>query len=382
MPLGVKAESTYSSIADLGVSTYQLGLGTSIDGVESWVQYSSAMAPNKATAFSQTIASGVDSSCSISERTVFTAASANMIFTQGTSYQFVLPFTVIISGGAYSFYPSQNLYAPSCTVRAYQAAEIYDDYAAVVTDSVDNNILTLTVSIPPLSTDYFKLEIIMESMATGCFINSDKMLSDLIFDNVELTYYRQRDLYHVMQYTVLSDEQQAEIFPSTDGDTGDDSSGSDLSETNGLIGQIKEGILNVVDTLTSLPGKIWDSISTGLHELFIPSEEALTTFKEDMLGLFAEHFGALYDCVDIIEDYVSQMNVTSVTETITFPEITLDLGVPFTLGGWEVQVVPDGFDALFEALKWVIDAICTLAFINTMRARFDDLMVGGEQNVD
>lgn len=155
-----------------------------------------------------------------------------------------------------------------------------------------------------------------------------------------------------------------------------------IEESNSLLSDLKEGITNVVDSVTSLPGQIWDYISTGLHDLFIPDEEAITTFKTDMESLFDEHFGALYDSVELIDSYVDQIQVVDPKDTITFPTVELDLGAPFVIGGWEVQVVPDGFDYLIESLKFIIDAICTLAFVNTLRSKFDDLLVGGEQNVD
>lgn len=156
---------------------------------------------------------------------------------------------------------------------------------------------------------------------------------------------------------------------------------TELEETNSLLDDIKEGIGGVVDKITSLPGEIWNTVSTGLTELFLPSEEALTDYKSDLEALLSDHFGAVWQTGDLIAEYFENFDAADPKETILFPEVTIDVGAPFTFGGWEVQVVPDGFDFLIESLKWIIDVICTLAVVNTLKERLSDILVGGEQDV-
>ena len=47
----------------------------------------------------------------------------------------------------------------------------------------------------------------------------------------------------------------------------------------------------------------------------------------------------------------------------------------------EVPLNPDpsgGLDPLFEAIKYIIDIVCTLAVIMMLRKRFDREIIGGE----
>lgn len=375
--------SVYTLLSDMGSMYMQYGL-TTIDGEESWTEYSSAyLCSNKKSQGLNVQITGVSEACEITELYKYYDNNASPVFKSGTSYQLYLPLVKQISDamGIYKWLPMQSLYAPDCTVRAYLAPEIYTDYEAVCTDTIDGNVVYLTVSVPVLEQDYYALEVRLHHCASGCYINSQVMLYTAILESYNLYYYNYNLAGDYPRYKVLSESEQADIFTPVVDDSA--SGGVDLSETNTLIGKIKEGIQNVVDTLVALPSKIWDTISTGLHDLFIPSAQAVSDFRNNMLALFADHFGALYDCVDIVHDYVVDLNVTSVKDTITFPVVTLDLaGVPFAIGGWDVKIVPDGFDVLFDAVKWAIDAVCTLAFVNTMRERFDDLMVGGDQDVN
>lgn len=372
----------------MGVDKMQYGLTTYIDGVESWTQFGTIYDTTNSSAQGINVQlSGVNEACEITELYKFYSSSASAVFEEGTSYQLYIPLEKYIAQGwSTKWTPMQALFSPQCVVRAYLAPNVYTDFDAVLVDQVSSDnpvIMYLTVSVPKLDQSYYALEVRLHHSASGCYINSETLLASAIHDSVNLNYLTYNLYNHTPAYRILSQSEQEDIFtPPVDDPNVPSGGGIDLTETNSLIGKIKEGIQSVIDSIVALPGKIWDTFSTGLHDLFIPSSEAITVFKDDMLAIFADHFGALYDCVDILEDYVSQMNVTTVTETITFPEVTLDLGEPFTFGGWTVDVVPDGFGFLFDSLKWLIDAICTLAFINTMRERFDDLMVGGDQDVD
>lgn len=376
----------YTRLSALGVDYALYGLTTYMsDEVESWTVYSDyALSTSSLRAyntFSQKI-TGVNEDCKITEIYKYYSNNAVGVFESGTSYQLYIPVVKYIKSSSQYWYPRESLYAPDCTVRAYIAPEIFTDFDAVCEDTIsDTGYTVLSVSVPVLDADYYALEVRLTHCATGCYINSGTMLYEPLQNNVEIYYFCQNSISEYPQYRVLSELEQEEIF-SGSGSGGSSGSSVDLSETNSLISKIKEGIQNVIDAIVALPAKIWDTISTGLYQLFVPSEEALTAFKDDMLLVLSEHFGAVYESVEIIAEYFANMNVESVQEYITFPEIILNLGAPFTIGGWQVKVVPDGFDVLFDALKWAIDAICTIAFINTMRERFDDVIVGGEQSVD
>lgn len=137
-----------------------------------------------------------------------------------------------------------------------------------------------------------------------------------------------------------------------------------------LLASIKEGI-------TSLPEKIWEKISTGLKELFIPSEEDLTAIKDSFDTLLSERFGALYEVGGIISDFAESFEFTELKDTIELPVISLDFReATWEFGGYTVDVVPDNFDFLVDMLKTLISICCIALFINAMKHKYDKL-VGG-----
>ena len=67
------------------------------------------------------------------------------------------------------------------------------------------------------------------------------------------------------------------------------------------------------------------------------------------------------------------------TDTIEFPQASINLsGTPFTFGGYSVKIVPEGFGVLVTAIKSIVAIVCTVAFVNGMRKRYDEIM-GVEQ---
>lgn len=141
-----------------------------------------------------------------------------------------------------------------------------------------------------------------------------------------------------------------------------------IEEGNSILGDISDGI-------TSLPERIMD----GIKGLFVPDEEEMAGIKDQWSELLADRFGAVYESVVIIDDFVSAFTDQGVQDTITFPSVTIPLsGVDFTLGGWEVDVVPDGFEFLIEVLKKFIDIVCTLMFLNGMKNRYERALEGRE----
>lgn len=180
-------------------------------------------------------------------------------------------------------------------------------------------------------------------------------------------------------------------------------------KTQGLLGNIIEWIKSIYEGIVNLPSKIasglkafFDNIVNavtnignliknalvdlgnflinGIKSLFIPSQEDITNMKTNWDTLLADRFGALYQVVDLIHDYASAFNSQS-KGTITFPSVTIPLaGSEFTFGGWEVQVVPSGFDVLFNAIKLTTSVLATVFFVNGLKNRFEKL-VGGSNDV-
>lgn len=172
----------------------------------------------------------------------------------------------------------------------------------------------------------------------------------------------------------------------------------DISEVsqNGLLNSIIDIIKNIWTGITDLPQNIANSIKgffenvvnavvnlgntllEGIKNLFVPSEDDITTMKEKWDTLLSERFGALYQVTQLIHDYALAFKNQN-KSTITFPSVTIPLaGSNFTFGGWEVQIVPDGFSAIFTVLKTITSILATCLFVNSLRNRFEKILGGAD----
>ena len=154
----------------------------------------------------------------------------------------------------------------------------------------------------------------------------------------------------------------------------------EIEKLDGIIGWligIKDGITNVFDSIAQLPAKIWEFISNGLKSLFVPSEEFITDYKDRMDTMLAEKLGAVYECSNVLFESWDRITDSDDTNTIEFPSTTIDVGeTDFTFGGYQVEIVPQGFDFLANAVKLIVAILCTIAFVNGMRKRYDEVMGG------
>lgn len=147
---------------------------------------------------------------------------------------------------------------------------------------------------------------------------------------------------------------------------------------NGLsegFSNVTKGLSNVVDSIANLPQKLWNLISDGLKNLFVPTSEQITQFTNDMEFLLGQRLGAVWECGEYVIDLAGRLVNADEQEHIEFPEVTVDLaGTPFVFGGWQVKVIPDGFDFLVSSIKMIIGIVCTIAFINALLKRYDEVM--------
>lgn len=167
-----------------------------------------------------------------------------------------------------------------------------------------------------------------------------------------------------------------------------------LNEETGLlrgllnwVKSIYETVINipskigeVLSSIAELPQKIWTFISDGLKNLFVPSETKIEEFKTNFENLFAERFGALYESGQYITTFFENLGENDTQTSIEIPLVSVPLaGVDYTFGGYTVEIVPVKFKFLLDILKVVIDIIVTVAFINAMKKRFEDIL-GGEES--
>ena len=131
---------------------------------------------------------------------------------------------------------------------------------------------------------------------------------------------------------------------------------------------------NMLNSLQALP----ERIAEELGKLYKPDEGKIESVQEQSQDLAEDRLGAVYQAGQVVDGLVGAFQNQTATEYLTVPVLTVPLGeVDWTIGGWEVQVVPDAFKPIVEILKTVIDIVCTLAFVKSMRARFERLLSGG-----
>lgn len=129
------------------------------------------------------------------------------------------------------------------------------------------------------------------------------------------------------------------------------------------------------DSILNLPNLLVE----GIKNLFLPSQENVNDFRNKMESLLRDRLGPAYEATEVIEDFAysfgnspATLDENSAPATLDFPEFTVNLaGADFTIGGWEVQIIPDGFEDIVAILKTVVNMVCTLAFVNALRNRLE-----------
>ena len=162
---------------------------------------------------------------------------------------------------------------------------------------------------------------------------------------------------------------------------------SDLDQMHDTLGAIWEevydGFRDIRSTMVSqyngmitfltdtLPVRIAEEIA----KVFVPSEGKIEQTQQEAQELAQERLGAVYQSTQIIDSLSGAFQYQSTQGTVAFPAVTIDLaGVPFTFGGWDVQVVPDGFGGIVEVLKFLLDIVCTLGFAQALKGRLEKMM--------
>lgn len=136
----------------------------------------------------------------------------------------------------------------------------------------------------------------------------------------------------------------------------------DMSETNGLLDQIKQGISGLAQ-----------SILDGLKGLFVPSDNFLEAFKSDMDNLLASHLGGLYQASTLMVDMFGDFDDVVGKNDIYIPPVDIPLaGSTLTLGDWHVPLKVDGIPSiLYEGLAFIIDFLALMSFLRMCSNKLD-----------
>ena len=110
---------------------------------------------------------------------------------------------------------------------------------------------------------------------------------------------------------------------------------------------------------------------SALLRLFVPTDEQFTTKTEQFSELLEESFPLAFDARDMVSDTVDGIKDATIEpqSTIHIPSLTVQ-GTEF-IPAQDVNLKPAGFDVLYDSIALVVDIVCTFAFVNAVRKRFE-----------
>lgn len=150
------------------------------------------------------------------------------------------------------------------------------------------------------------------------------------------------------------------------------------SEESGWLSKIWNGTVqgfnNVIDTISNLPSKIME----GITSLFIPDEETTSSYMDKFDKLLEEHFGAIYQVGDLIVDFVKNLVFGGTErEFIKLPKVDLYcVGIPFEFGGYDIRIVPQGFEFITHFTKMITSIVSAFLVFNTLRNKYMSIFGG------
>ena len=144
--------------------------------------------------------------------------------------------------------------------------------------------------------------------------------------------------------------------------TGDINVNVDMTETNGLLDRILAAIQGIAQ-----------SILDGIKGLFIPDDDFMDGFKDDMSDLLENHLGGLYEAEQIMTDAFGRFPEVAAKSEIYIPPVNLSLaGTTMKLGDWHVPLKVSGIPAvLYDGIAFIIDFLCLAAFLRMCRNKLE-----------
>lgn len=141
---------------------------------------------------------------------------------------------------------------------------------------------------------------------------------------------------------------------------------TDLTNTNSLIEQVKQSVIN-----------LGTSIINGIKDLFIPDEEFVEDWVDDLKDLLEDHLGGLYQAGEIFTDIFEEFENATASSTIEIPACSIPLaGETLTLGPYLVPLKVSGMpQILYDGIAWITDFLCLWAFLHMCRTKLEIFLV-------
>ena len=147
---------------------------------------------------------------------------------------------------------------------------------------------------------------------------------------------------------------------------------------SGLIGWVQNifnKIGDIADSIARLPSTIWNAFYNGLTDFILPADGWWAEFIDLVKATLEERLGAFYQINEYGYNLFSTLDLGEVTTTIHLPKTTIDLcGTPFSFGGYDVLVVPQGFEWLASTIKTITGIAGVCAFALGFKRRIERLV--------
>lgn len=156
-----------------------------------------------------------------------------------------------------------------------------------------------------------------------------------------------------------------------------------IQNTTQKVDEVKQGVTEVKDSVVETKNSILDlpnKIKDMLIGLVVPDDETINAKYAEFDELLASRFGLIYQSADIIHDFAESFQTQAVMTAdtggiITLPSVTVNLaGTAFTFGGYEVDIIPDGFEQLQTAVRLAVSMVCTVVFVNMCKNKLEAIL--------
>lgn len=140
------------------------------------------------------------------------------------------------------------------------------------------------------------------------------------------------------------------------------------NQTTAITNSISSWGQSLKDSIDALPKKIAEE----LKALIVPADGAVESMASKSEALVSDRFGGVFEGAQIVDNWAGQLQSQAATQILTIPVVNMNiLGSNFPIGGWEVDLIPDGFEIIFESVKIIIDILATAAFVNGIKNRLE-----------
>lgn len=140
----------------------------------------------------------------------------------------------------------------------------------------------------------------------------------------------------------------------------------DMSETNSWLENIFDGVSN-----------IFSSITGALSHVFLPDEDYVKNWAEDVIDLIKSKFAGTGVNADPLIDAFEDIATYGATTSIRFPGVDLNIAdTSFKINPRSVSLRPLEDSGIYDYIEMAINIVATLAVFNLVQTKIKALLVG------